>query len=120
MEINEENIESAVDNVQNLEYETKHSTSTTISFGFGAMADQMSHQAFQFLVFSYYYAVVGLRVDVLAGAFILFAIWDSINDPLIGPISDRTKSRFGRRGFWILLITIPFGLINIFLFTFLL
>ncbi|UYP47634.1 hypothetical protein NEF87_003919 [Candidatus Lokiarchaeum ossiferum] len=117
MEINEKNVSSAVDDVQNFNYNTKHPTSTTVCFGFGAMADQMSHQAFQFLVFSYYYAVVGLRVDVLAGAFILFAIWDSINDPLLGPLSDRTKSRFGRRGFWILVITVPFGLINIFLFT---
>ena len=90
---------------------------TRIAFGFGPLADQMSHQMFQFLVFTYYYAVVGVNINLLAASFVIFAIWDSINDPLLGPISDRTNSRFGRRGFWVLISIIPFGLINIFLFT---
>ncbi|MHA1338990.1 MAG: MFS transporter [Promethearchaeota archaeon] len=95
----------------------KHSKFTTIAFGFGAMTDQMSHQAFQLLVFTFYYGVVGIKSTVLAFAFIIFAIWDSINDPLIGPISDKTHSRFGRRGFWILVSIVPFGIINLLLFT---
>ena len=81
----------------------KHSARTTLAFGFGAMTDQMSHQAFQFLIFTYYYAVVGVNLTILAVGFLIFAIWDSINDPLLGPISDRTKSKFGRRRFWILI-----------------
>ncbi len=95
----------------------KISKSKTIAYGLGPLADQMSHQMFQFLVFTFYYAVVGIRITHLMWGFIIFALWDSINDPLLGPISDRTNSKFGRRGFWILLSTIPFGLSNIFLFT---
>ncbi|QEE15521.1 MFS transporter [Promethearchaeum syntrophicum] len=95
----------------------KHSAKTTMAFGFGAMTDQMSHQAFQFLIFTYYFAVVGVGVTTLAVSFIIFAIWDSINDPLLGPLSDKTKSKFGRRRFWIIVSFIPFALINIFLFT---
>ncbi|MHA1719702.1 MAG: MFS transporter [Promethearchaeota archaeon] len=95
----------------------KHSARTTLAFGFGAMTDQMSHQAFQFLIFTYYYAVVGVNLTILAVGFLIFAIWDSINDPLLGPISDRTKSKFGRRRFWILISFIPFALVNIVLFT---
>ncbi|TFH29227.1 MAG: hypothetical protein E4G98_04225, partial [Promethearchaeota archaeon] len=95
----------------------KVSKSKTIAYGLGPLADQMSHQMFQFLVFTFYYAVVGIRITHLMWGFIIFAIWDSINDPLLGPISDRTNSKFGRRGFWILMSTIPFGLSNIFLFT---
>lgn len=85
-------------------------------FGFGAMTDQMSHQAFQVLTFTFYYAVIGISVDRIAIAFILFAIWDSINDPIIGTISDRTRSKIGRRKVWILFSFIPFGLINYLLF----
>ena len=91
---------------------------TTLAFGLGAMTDQMSHQMFQFLVFIYFYSVVGIKIEILAIGFFVFAVWDSINDPLMGPISDRTKSKFGRRRFWILIITIPFALINFFLFFF--
>lgn len=90
---------------------------TTLAFGFGAMTDQMSHQAFQFLIFTFYYAVVGVNVNVLAAAFVIFAVWDSVNDPLIGPISDRTTSKLGRRRFWVLVSLVPFALANVFLFT---
>ncbi|MHA1856481.1 MAG: MFS transporter, partial [Promethearchaeota archaeon] len=61
--------------------------------------------------------VVGVNLTILAVGFLIFAIWDSINDPLLGPISDRTKSKFGRRRFWILISFIPFALVNIVLFT---
>ncbi|MHA1111282.1 MAG: MFS transporter [Promethearchaeota archaeon] len=96
----------------------KQPLGTTIAFGLGAMTDQMSHQMFQFLIFIFFYSVVGVGTRALGLGFIIFAVWDSINDPLMGPISDRTKSKYGRRRFWILLITIPFALVNFFLFFF--
>ncbi|NMC07257.1 MAG: MFS transporter [Candidatus Lokiarchaeota archaeon] len=89
----------------------------TMMYGFGELTDQMSHQAFQFLVFTFYYAVVGINVNLLAMGFIVFAIWDSINDPILGPISDRTSTRIGRRRFWIVVSIVPFALVNLFLFT---
>ncbi|MHA1777883.1 MAG: hypothetical protein DRO88_08095 [Promethearchaeia archaeon] len=96
--------------------EYSHSTSTTMSFGFGALTDQMSHQFFQFAAFTFYYAVVGIDLYWLAPSYILFAIWDSINDPIIGTLSDRTQSKFGRRRFWVLLSLVPFALMNFLLF----
>ncbi len=96
----------------------RHSLGTTIAFGLGAMTDQMSHQMFQFLIFIFFYSVVGIKIETLALGFFVFAIWDSINDPIMGPISDRTRSKFGRRRFWVLVITIPFALVNFFLFFF--
>nr|MDO8087348.1 MFS transporter [Candidatus Sigynarchaeum springense] len=89
----------------------------TIIFGFGSLTDQMSHQAFQSFIFMFYYAVIGIDVSILAIGFIVFAIWDSVNDPIIGPISDRTSTRWGRRKFWILVSIIPFGIVNLLLFT---
>lgn len=86
-------------------------------YGFGELTDQMSHQAFQFLVFTFYYAVVGIDVGLIALGFIIFAIWDSINDPLLGPVSDRTSTRVGRRRFWVVVSIVPFAVVNLLLFT---
>ena len=94
-----------------------HSTKTTWFFGFGAMTDQMSHQMFQFLIFTYYYAIVHIDLTWIMITFIVFAIWDSINDPLIGSLSDRTISKFGRRRFWTIISLVPFALVNILMFT---
>jgi sugar (glycoside-pentoside-hexuronide) transporter len=47
----------------------------------------------------------------LAGTLLLFAkIWDALIDPVIGHLSDRTKTRWGRRRPFLLWFALPFGL----------
>lgn len=47
---------------------------------------------------NYYFVTVrGMDVGLANIVWILFAIWNSINDPLFGYISDRTRSKIGRR-----------------------
>lgn len=40
---------------------------------------------------------LGLREDLASTVWIIFAIWNALNDPLFGYISDKTKSKLGRR-----------------------
>jgi len=63
------------------------------------------------MLFMFYMTeVVGLS-PVLAGlVFGLGKIWDAIADPLMGYLSDRTRSRFGRRRVWFLAGIIPIAL----------
>ncbi len=51
----------------------------------------------------FYTDVVGLRADLAGYAVALAIIWDAITDPLMGSISDRTRSRFGKRRPYIVL-----------------
>lgn len=47
---------------------------------------------------TYYFTKLrGLAPELAGAVWILFGIWNAINDPLFGYISDRTKSKLGRR-----------------------
>ena len=54
--------------------------------------------------------IAGLRPDYAGWAVGMGKIWDAINDPLIGLISDRIRSRWGRRRVLLLLGAAPLGL----------
>jgi len=62
---------------------------------------------YNFLPPVYYSAEVGMVALTVATLFAVGRFWEAIIDPLVGALSDRTKSRFGRRrtrsfphGFW--------------------
>ena len=54
--------------------------------------------------------VVGLAPATAALSIFVGRSWDYINDPLIGHISDRTRTRWGRRRPFLLFGAVPFGL----------
>lgn len=53
--------------------------------------------------------VAGLRPDYAAWAVGIGRIWDAINDPLFGLISDRIRTRWGRRRVLLLFGAVPLG-----------
>ncbi|MBI5964612.1 MAG: MFS transporter [Chloroflexi bacterium] len=54
--------------------------------------------------------VVGLEPRLASFAALIGIVWDAINDPIIGTLSDRVRSRWGRRRPFLLFFSIPFGL----------
>lgn len=61
--------------------------------------------------FMYYLTDIVLMDPFLAGTIILIGnIWDGMNDPIMGYISDKTNSRFGKKRVYMLFGAIPFGL----------
>lgn len=65
----------------------------------------------------FYTDVVGLRADLAGLAVGLAIAWDAITDPLMGSISDRTQSRFGKRRPYILIGGIALAISTFVLFS---
>jgi Na+/melibiose symporter-like transporter len=55
---------------------------------------------YNFLPPVYYSAEVGMVALTVAILFAVGRFWEAIIDPLVGALSDRTRSRFGRRRVW--------------------
>jgi glycoside/pentoside/hexuronide:cation symporter, GPH family len=53
--------------------------------------------------------VVGLEPRLASLAALIGIIWDAVNDPLVGILTDRMRSRWGRRRPFLLFFAIPFG-----------
>lgn len=54
--------------------------------------------------------VVGLEPRLASVAALVGIVWDAINDPLVGMLSDRVRTRWGRRRPFLLWFSIPYGL----------
>jgi glycoside/pentoside/hexuronide:cation symporter, GPH family len=55
--------------------------------------------------------VVGIAPATAAIAIFIGRTWDYVNDPLVGYLSDRTRSRWGRRRPFLLFGALPFALV---------
>ena len=60
-----------------------------LSYGSRELFTQWISAAFGFTVFFYYESIIGLDVRLAAAAYIIYQIWNSINDPLVGYLMER-------------------------------
>ena len=101
----------------NKEKDEMYSFKRAASFATGQIADQAAYQTFTFLVFTFYFAVVQINITLITIGFIIWAVWNSFNDPMLGYLSDRTHTKLGRRLPYIMIGIIPLGVIMFLLFT---
>ena len=87
-----------------------------IGYGFGDTASNIMYQAWSFFLAKFYTDVFGISAKHAATMFLVTRIWDMINDPLMGMIADRTKTRWGKFRPYLLWIPIPYGILIYMLF----
>ena len=96
---------------------TKLNFSTKLAYGIGELSGSLPSNILVFFFLFFLTDIAGLKPGVAGIIVMIGKVWDGINDPLIGWLSDRTRSRFGRRYPWMILGSIPLGLSCVLLWT---
>ena len=98
----------------------KHSKKSMASYGCAKALNEFSDMAFTAFGFYYYESEIGLNVWLVSLGYIIFAIYNAINDPLVGYLTDRPfkfTKKWGRRFPWIILGGVLWVISYILIFT---
>jgi len=104
----------------NNEIKVTHSKLNMVSYGFGTFLNEFIMMAFFAFSFFYYESEIGLNVWLVGFGYIIYAIWNAVNDPLVGYLTDRPfrfTKKWGRRFPWIIMGGIPWVLSFVLVFT---
>ena len=87
-----------------------------INYSIGAIPNGIKTDTFTFFLLFFYSNIIGLNPGLAGSAIFIALCVDAFTDPLMGTISDRTNSIFGRRHPYMFISFIPMSLGYIFLF----
>ncbi len=82
-----------------------------LMYSSGNLAASLSIALFSTFIMFFYVDVLKMPAHLIGIAMGIYGIWNAINDPLFGHISDRTRTRWGRRIPYILFGSVPFAVI---------
>ncbi|MGJ3647489.1 MFS transporter [Sphingomonas sp. GlSt437] len=83
---------------------------TKLSFGLGSIAYGIKDNGFATFLLLFYNQVVGLPATMVGSAILAALVIEAFADPLVGYLSDHTRSRLGRRHPWMYGSALPVAL----------
>ncbi|QNJ19185.1 glucose transporter [Synechococcus sp. A18-25c] len=81
-----------------------------VAYGLGDAGTGLAATQLGFYLFPFFTCTAGLPAFIAGSLLTVIKVWDAINDPLIGWMSDHTQSRWGPRIPWILGAALPLGI----------
>lgn len=87
------------------------------SYGLGDFASSMFWKLFSMFLLFFYTDVFGLTAAAVGTMFLVTRIWDAANDPIMGIISDRTTTKWGKFRPYLLFIALPFAIVGVLTFS---
>jgi glycoside/pentoside/hexuronide:cation symporter, GPH family len=87
----------------------KLDVSTKLAFGAGDLGTAITAMIGISYLSPFLTDVAGLNPNLAGQTQLVGKVWDAVNDPMVGVLSDRTQSKQGRRYPWMIWGAIPFG-----------
>ncbi|MCC5664365.1 MFS transporter [Nostoc sp. CHAB 5784] len=85
---------------------------TKLAYGAGDLGPAITANISVFYLLIFFTSVAGIPAGLAGTILMIGKIWDGVNDPLVGFLTDKTKSRrWGRRLPWMFYGAIPFGVL---------
>lgn len=97
----------------------KVSKAKMASYGMGPFIQSFMMTAYNVLIFYYYQVELGLATALVGISFVIYAVWNMINDPLMGYLTDkpnRWSQKYGLRVPWIVIAGILQAILWFFMF----
>ena len=88
-----------------------------VGYGLGDTASNFYFQMFMIYLTFYYTDIFGISPAAVGTMLLVTRIWDTFNDPLMGIIADRTRTKWGKFRPYLIWMVIPFAVIGVFTFT---
>jgi GPH family glycoside/pentoside/hexuronide:cation symporter len=83
---------------------------TKLAYGAGDLGPAITGNIATFYMMFFFTNVAGIPAGLAGSILMIGKIWDGINDPMVGMLTDKTQSRrWGRRLPWLLYGAIPFA-----------
>ena len=67
-----------------------------VAYGLGSFGLEAALKVFVGFYMFYYVDTLGLVIALAAIINVVYALWDAVNDPLVGYLSDNTRTRWSR------------------------
>ncbi len=104
------------DSQERLLSDKKLSLPAMIAYGFGQISEAVKNQGFNTFLLFYYNQVLHVSATGTGIALAIALVFDAFTDPIAGSLSDKFRSRWGRRHPFILFAAVPLAITFFLLF----